>query len=131
VQPTEVFYAGVYAQDEWRATDNFTVTVGARVDVPRWKETGLENPDVPGLTFRDETGADVHYSTSALPDAKLHLSPRLGFNWDVKGDRSTQVRGGTGVFTGRPAYVWISNQIGANGMLSGLQDSRGGGITDG
>jgi hypothetical protein len=120
-QPTEVFYAGVYAQDEWRATDRLTVTAGVRVDIPRWKETGLENVNVPGMTFRDETGADVHYSTSALPDPKPHFSPRLGFNFDVNGDRSTQIRGGTGVFTGRPAYVWISNQIGANGMLTGFE----------
>jgi hypothetical protein len=124
-QPTEVFYVGAYAQDEWRATDRLTVTAGLRVDVPRWKETGLENPDVPALTFRDQTGADVHYSTSALPDPKLHFSPRLGFNWDVNGDRSTQVRGGTGVFTGRPAYVWISNQIGANGLLTGFERVNG------
>src|SRR5690606_3226444 len=103
------------------ATDNLTVTAGIRVDVPRWTETGLENPLVPAMTFRDENGDEVHYSTSALPGAKLHLSPRLGFNWDVKGDRSTQFRGGTGVFTGRPAYVWISNQIGANGMLTGFE----------
>lgn len=120
-QPTEVFYAGVYGQDEWRATDNLTVTAGVRVDIPRWKETGLENTDVPALAFRDNTGAEVHYSTSALPDPKPHFSPRLGFNWDVRGDRSTQVRGGTGIFTGRPAYVWISNQIGGNGMLTGFE----------
>jgi outer membrane receptor for ferrienterochelin and colicin len=125
LQPTEVFYAGVYAQDEWRATDNFTLTGGVRIDAPNWKETGLENPLVNDMTFRDETGADVQYNTSALPDTKLHFSPRLGFNWDVKGDRSTQVRGGTGVFTGRPAYVWISNQIGANGMLTGFERVNG------
>jgi hypothetical protein len=121
LQPTEVFYAGVYAQDEWRATDNLTITAGVRLDVPKWKETGLYNEDVPGLDFRDEDGNTVHYSTEALPGAKLHFSPRLGFNWDIKGDRSSQLRGGTGVFTGRPAYVWISNQIGANGMLTGFE----------
>jgi hypothetical protein len=120
-QPTEVFYAGIYAQDEWRATDNLTITAGLRLDAPRFKETGVENPDVPSLEFRDETGADVNYSTSALPGTKVLFSPRLGFNWDAKGDRSTQIRGGTGVFTGKPAYVWISNQIGANGMLTGFE----------
>ena len=48
-------------------------------------------------------------------------SPRVGFNWDVAGDRRTQVRGGTGIFTGPPAYVWISNQIGNTGVLHGFE----------
>ncbi len=34
--------------------------------------------------------------------------------------QKTQFRGGTGVFTGRPAYVWISNQVGNNGILTGF-----------
>jgi hypothetical protein len=46
-------------------------------------------------------------------------SPRVGFNWDVKKDQTTQIRGGTGIFTGKPAYVWISNQIGNTGLLTG------------
>ena len=45
----------------------------------------------------------------------------MGFNWDVFKDRNTQVRGGTGVFTGPPAYVWISNQIGNTGVLTGFE----------
>jgi len=45
---------------------------------------------------------------------------RLGFNWDVAGNRETQVRGGTGLFTGPPLYVWISNQVGNTGVLTGF-----------
>ncbi|GAC1656571.1 MAG: carboxypeptidase regulatory-like domain-containing protein [Gemmatimonadaceae bacterium] len=122
VQPLDVLYAGVYAQDEWRATDKLKVTFGLRFDVPSFKKTALNNPQVETLTFRDETGAAVQYSTSKLPDANVLFSPRLGLNWDVFGDRTTQVRGGTGVFTGSPAYVWISNQIGANGILTGFNE---------
>lgn len=121
LQPLEVLYAGAYIQDEWRPRSNVTVTAGLRFDVPRFGDTGFTNVNADALTFRDETGAAVQYETGKLPDANLLWSPRVGFNWDVNGDRRTQVRGGTGVFTGRPAYVWISNQIGNTGVLTGFQ----------
>jgi hypothetical protein len=121
VQPLEVLYAGAYAQDEWRLNSRLKLTVGLRVDVPSFGETGFANANADALTFRDENGSAVQYSTAKLPDTKIHWSPRVGFNYDVTGDRRTQVRGGTGIFTGRPAYVWISNQIGNTGVLTGFQ----------
>jgi hypothetical protein len=121
VQPLEVFYAGIYGQNEWRATQGLTVTLGTRIDVPFFGETGFRNERADGLTFRDEDGNAVQYQTDKLPDANLLFSPRLGFNWDVLGNRTTQLRGGTGVFSGRPAYVWISNQIGNTGVLTGFE----------
>lgn len=121
VQPLEVFYTGLYAQDEWQATGNIKLTFGMRLDVPFFGATGYQNAVADAMTFRDENGNPVQYQTDKLPDPNLLLSPRLGFNWDVTGDRSTQVRGGTGIFTGRPAYVWISNQIGNTGVLTGFE----------
>jgi hypothetical protein len=122
LQPLEVLFAGVYAQDEWRALDNLTLTLGLRLETPKFGDTGFDNAEVDGMDFRDELGNTVRYSTSALPDPKILFSPRFGFNWDIKGDGVTQVRGGTGVFTGRPAYVWVSNQIGENGILTGFRN---------
>ncbi len=121
IQPLEVFYAGVYGQDEWQVNDDLKITFGIRLDAPFFGDTGFKNAQVDGLSFRDETGATVRFATDKLPDANLLFSPRVGFNWDVMGDRTTQVRGGTGIFTGRPAYVWISNQIGENGVLTGFE----------
>ena len=121
VQPLEVTYLGAYAQNQWRVSDNVELTLGFRVDVPSFGETGFENTQANGLTFRDENGDPVQYRTEKLPDANMLFSPRLGFNWNVKGERKTQVRGGTGIFTGRPAYVWISNQVGTNGLLTGFE----------
>jgi hypothetical protein len=121
VQPLEVLYGGVYAQDEWRPTSNFTLTAGLRLDVPRFGDTGFTNSIADGLTFRDETGSAVQYSSGRLPDSNILWSPRVGFNWAADSERNTQVRGGTGVFTGRPAYVWISNQVGNTGVLTGFQ----------
>jgi hypothetical protein len=60
---------------------------------------------------------DLNINTATAPSGNLLWAPRVGFNWDVNGDRTTQVRGGVGIFAGRPAYVWISNQFGNSGML--------------
>ena len=121
LQPLEVSYGGVYAQDEWRPNTRMTFNVGLRLDVPFFGETGFANVNADALTFRDENGSPAQYSTAKLPDPNVLWSPRAGFNWDVFGDQTTQLRGGTGVFTGRPAYVWISNQIGNTGVLTGFE----------
>lgn len=120
VQPLKVFYTGIYGQDEWTVNQNLNLTLGLRIDVPFFGDTGFSNPEVETLTYRDDDGSAVQYQTDKLPDPNILWSPRVGFNWDVSGDRSTQIRGGSGVFTGRPAYVWISNQVGNNGVLTGF-----------
>jgi outer membrane receptor protein involved in Fe transport len=124
LQPLDVWYGGLYAQDEWQARRNLKLTYGLRVDVSSFGDTGFDNANADSLTFRDAAGSPVQYASGKLPDAKLLWSPRVGFNWDVAGDRTTQVRGGTGVFTGPPIYVWISNQIGNTGVLTGFEDVR-------
>jgi len=121
IQPLEVFYAGIYGQNEWNATENLNVTLGLRIDMPFFGETGFRNEEVEGFVFRDENNDTVRYATNKMPDPRPLWSPRVGFNWDVNGDRTTQVRGGSGIFTGRPAYVWISNQIGNNGVMTGFE----------
>ncbi|MDX2194082.1 MAG: carboxypeptidase regulatory-like domain-containing protein [Gemmatimonadales bacterium] len=120
LQPLEVLYSGFYAQDEWRPSSRLKVTAGVRVDVPNFAPTGFANRQVDGLFFRDERGLPAQYRTDQLPGANLLWSPRVGFNLDVTGDRSTQIRGGSGIFTGSPPYVWISNQVGNNGTLTGF-----------
>lgn len=120
LQPLEVFYAGAYAQDEFRAHDRLTLTLGLRVDMPWFGNTGYQNVEANSFAFRDEEGQYVKYATEKLPDARPLWSPRFGFNWNAVGERKTQIRGGSGIFTARPAYVWISNQIGNNGMLTGF-----------
>jgi len=124
IQPLGVWYTGLYAQDEVQAARNFKLTYGVRLDVPFFDNTGFQNAAADQLTFRDENGNSVHYQTAKLPDANLLWSPRLGFNWDVTGNGKNQVRGGTGIFTGPPAYVWISNQVGNTGVLTGFEDLR-------
>ena len=119
VQPLDVWYTAGYLQDEWRMRSNLSLTAGVRVDVSKFKNTSYSNPAADALIFRDENGQPVQYVTGELPETTALWSPRVGLNWDVAGDQMTQVRGGTGLFSGRPAYVWISNQIGNTGVLLG------------
>jgi hypothetical protein len=127
---------GLYAQDEWDVTEDFRLTLGLRVDMPLFPTKPVENPLLSGTTAvvgdstfeigpaftpeayeaftgQDYTGADYSgLSTSNIPGSSLLFSPRLGMNYRMDGiqGQSFQIRGGTGVFSGRPPYVWISNQ---------------------
>ncbi|MEI6739248.1 MAG: carboxypeptidase regulatory-like domain-containing protein [Gemmatimonadaceae bacterium] len=122
LQPLEVYTYGGYAQDDWRVTKNLKVTYGLRFDLPSFSNTAFANPQADALSFRDQAGKTVSYSSGKLPNANLLISPRVGINWDAKGDRSFVVRGGTGIFSGVPPYVWVSNQLGNTGVLTGLID---------
>lgn len=102
-----------YAQDEWSPVENLKVTAGLRIDVPMYLDGALDNPNVRKYSYRD--GETVNLGT--WPDVKILWSPRLGFNWDVKGDRTIKVRGGTGIFTGRIPFVWFTNQPSNSGMI--------------
>ncbi len=109
-----------YAQDEYLLSKKFSLTYGLRVDLPIYSTDLVDNPFSRGLKALDENDQTETVDQSKLPDAKFMLSPRAGFNWDVQGDRSLQVRGGTGIFTGRVPFVWIGNNIsnpGANPNL--------------
>ena len=107
---------GFYAQDEFEAAKGLKVTAGIRMDLPLFGATPMRNTLV-------ET-AFPGYKTDATPSSKPLWSPRLGFNWDVTGDRSVQVRGGSGIFTGRVPFVWLSNQYTNSGMLFSSVDVR-------
>jgi outer membrane receptor protein involved in Fe transport len=114
---------GVYLQDEYSVLDNLKLTGGVRIDLPILPTTPLSNPG-----FNAEFGPRFDVATTAVPTRQVLFSPRLGFNWDVFNNQTTQVRGGTGVFTGRPPYVWISNQYGNTGVdISRISVSAGSG----
>jgi hypothetical protein len=116
---TQARNLGFYIQDETPLSDRLNITYGVRFDIPFFVGDGFTNTEVDGFSFVDEEGNPTKISTSKLPKAKLMISPRFGFNYDVFGNKKTQIRGGLGLFAGRPAFVWISNQVGNNGVQSG------------
>ena len=100
-----------YVQDEYKASDRLKLTLGLRVDIPMYLST-IES-DTAITNFKgwvDENDNPTEFDPSQFPKSKLMFSPRLGFNYDVLGDRTLQLRGGTGVFTGRIPFVWLGNQ---------------------
>lgn len=112
-----------FFQDEFTINKRFKLTYGIRADLSAYPgvEEVKENPLVSALTFQK----GIKVNTGKLPDQKILFSPRVGFNWDLYGDRSLQIRGGTGIFTGRVPYVWIVGQAGNSGMLQITQSFNG------
>lgn len=123
---TKALQLGFYAQDKYEVNRNFNVTLGMRVDIPIISSDIERNIQAAGFSYRD--GETVF--TDQLQESSLLFSPRIGFNWDVTGDKRTQVRGGSGIFTGRVPYVWISNQASNNGVLFGSSVFSGAALTN-
>jgi hypothetical protein len=116
----DVGQLGVYLQDDFLVTPRFNLTAGLRVDFPMYFTNPVANPFSTALTAVDENGNPETVDQASLPGATPLFAPRIGFNWNAAGERSTQVRGGTGIFTGRVPFVWVGNVIsnpGANPNL--------------
>lgn len=123
----DVMQLGGYIQDEFRVADNFKLTFGLRADIPVW-DNYIENTDFNTRTLalletagKDLQGARVGQRISS----HFHLSPRLGFNYDVNGNKKTQIRGGVGVFTSRLPLVWPGGAYNNNGVTQGAIDING------
>ncbi|HUP50619.1 MAG TPA: carboxypeptidase regulatory-like domain-containing protein [Thermoanaerobaculia bacterium] len=97
----------LYANDTWRTSQNLTLTFGLRLNKPQWGTTPSFNPQVQEA---------IGFSTAETPSDSIVFEPRLGFNWNPGTATSQQVRGGIGVFQGRPMMVWISNNFGNTGI---------------
>ncbi|MBW8683245.1 TonB-dependent receptor [Chitinophaga rhizophila] len=119
---------GFYAQDDYQVNDRLRLSLGVRADIPMLLTTPAVNsafntdvlPQVLAAGKWDIDGAQV----GTKPKAQILISPRLAFNWDVKGDQTTQIRGGAGIFTSRIPYVWLGGIYNNNGItLGGIRQS--------
>jgi hypothetical protein len=102
---------GAYIQDEWNLARNLKVTMGLRADNISFIDDIITNNAILGLDFGGR-----HINTGEWPKSKVNFSPRVGFTWDVAGDKSLVVRGGTGMFTGRLPLVFFTNMPSNAGM---------------
>jgi Carboxypeptidase regulatory-like domain/TonB dependent receptor len=121
---TNIGQVSLYGQDEITVNDKLTVTAGLRIDVPQYFDTktkiqeniarngGLTSAGgvySPEITYYDENGKAVKFDHTVLPESTPLINPRLGFNY--KANESLQLRGGSGMFTGRLPFVWVGNQV--------------------
>ncbi len=107
---------GVYAQDDWNVTDRFKLNYGVRFDTIVFDNRDVvENPQITALDYGGKT-----INTGAWPTTKIQISPRVGFTWDVFGDKSLKVRGGTGLFAGRLPLVFFTNMPSNSGMVQNV-----------
>ena len=105
-----------YLQDEMNLSDYFKLTVGLRAELPFYP-TIASNENKEFLTLANGSKSMKGLSTADMPKARVNLSPRIGFNWDILKDRSLVLRGGTGLYTGRIPFVWIVSVAGNSNCL--------------
>ncbi len=104
---------GIYLQDEWNISKKFKLTYGVRLDELMFDNSDLaRNKAIYALNFGGQ-----HIDTGTWPANRMQVSPRVGFNWDVLGNKSLRVRGGTGIFTGRLPLVFFTNMPTNAGMV--------------
>ena len=123
--PTEPVYPtfvqsqiSVYAQDDMEFSKFFKLTVGLRLELPfthfRYDNRNAEFDQIAALY---PTSSFYGLSTADIPSSDYHISPRVGFNWDITHKRKLILRGGTGLFTGRIPNVWLVSAAGNSNCL--------------
>ena len=116
----QFYKAGLYVQDEWSISDRFKLTYGTRLDGLFFDNSDLMTNNAilapkyyPASHNYQETSID----TGKWPTSKVTVSPRIGFSWDVLGNRKVKVRGGTGLFSGRLPLVFFTNMPTNGGLV--------------
>lgn len=107
----------IYIQDKFDVNDRLTITAGIRAEMPIFMNDLTRNPSVDTLSLLGLNGRVRNYDTGSWPKTRVMLSPRVGFRWDVKGDKSLVLRGGTGIFAGRVPFVWLTNMPSNLGVI--------------
>ena len=104
---------GLYLQDDWNVTDKLKINIGLRFDGLFFNNSDLmTNKAIYDLDYNGR-----HIDTGKWPDSNIMISPRFGFTYDVFGDKSLKIRGGSGFFSGRLPLVFFTNMPTNSGMV--------------
>ncbi|HVF40050.1 MAG TPA: hypothetical protein VM939_09120, partial [Gemmatimonadaceae bacterium] len=98
-----------YAQDQWWVTRSFSVTAGVRADIPVF-DSPVTNDS---LAANDLLG---RIDTGVFPSGNVLIAPRIGFAWRFGHDNSSLLRGGAGIFAGRPPLAWLTGAFSSTGQ---------------
>ena len=116
----QFYKAGLYVQDEWSISDRFKLTYGTRLDGLFFDNSDLmTNNAILALKYypASHNYQETSIDTGKWPTSKVTVSPRIGFSWDVLGNRKVKVRGGTGLFSGRLPLVFFTNMPTNGGLV--------------
>lgn len=114
-----VLQTGWYVQDEFQVNNRLKLVGGFRVDIPFFldKPEANENFNQATLPLLEQEWGDLRGARSGnMPSGVPMFSPKLGFNYDVLGNQTLQLRGGAGIFTGRIPFVWPGGAYTNNGV---------------
>jgi len=104
---------GAYIQDDWNVNDKFKLTYGLRIDGLFFNNDDLlRNQAIYDLDYDGR-----HIDTGKWPSNSITLSPRIGFTYDVFGNKSLKIRGGSGLFSGRLPLVFFTNMPTNGGLV--------------
>lgn len=114
---------GLYLQDEWDVTENFKLNYGARIDGLFFNNSDLMTnaalmaDNAVNYTDGIDGTKGVRFDTGKWPKGTITFNPRVGFSWDIFGDKSLKLRGGSGLFSGRLPLVFFTNMPTNSGMV--------------
>lgn len=110
----------MFVNDEFRASDNLTLSFGLRADYFKvlskpWTDNYTNTIAIPKFSeYYDLKGA----RSGVAPKVPIAFSPRVGFTYKIP-EENLVVRGGLGMFVGRIPLVWPGGIFNNNGIFIG------------
>ncbi len=104
---------GVFAQDKWQLSPNFTFNYGLR-----WDSQIFPDPVIaPALTAYGQFLNDPRFpSDGTLPNQWKMFQPRVGFSWDIAKNSKSVLRGSWGIYYARQNMLSQVGSITTNGV---------------